>query len=191
MIPRIFVTLVSLTSFSAVALASPKEIPIVPTYWAKPLPGDAKGEAFSSESRAGGTLTVLYDGMQISLQDDTKALSAVRSSTLSATLTPKGGEKVTQCRVTVRGFADTSSGGKVHLAITSGEVTKIVRLSKSKAGKEGTTYQFTAPVTKITGPGGATTYQLAISLALTAERATSGTRLLAKIDSLDIAAPLK
>ena len=134
---------------------------------------------------------MLYDGMEVSLQDDTKALSAVRSSTFSATLTPKGSEKVTQCRVTVRGFADTSSGGKVHLAITSGEVTKIVRLSKSKAGKDHTTYQFTAPVTKIIGHGGAVAYQLAISLALTAERPTTDTRLVAKIDSIDIAAPLK
>lgn len=186
-----FITFAAIAMFSAAVDASPKEATTVPTYWAKPLPGDAKGEAFSSESRAGGTLTVLYDGMEISLQDDTKVLSAVRSSTFSATLTPKGGEKVTQCRVTVRGFADTSNGGKVHLAITSGEVTKIVRLSKSKAGKDSSPYQFTAPVTKITGPGGAVSYQSAISLALMAERRTTNTRLLAKIDSIDIAAPLK
>ncbi|MEQ1840233.1 MAG: hypothetical protein ABL994_07490 [Verrucomicrobiales bacterium] len=191
MSPRIFITLACLVLTPATLFASPKETPTVPTYWAKPLAGDAKGEAYSSESRAGGTLTVLYNGMEVSLQGDTKSLSAVRSSTFSATLTPKGGEKLTQCRVTVRGFADTSSGGKVHLAITSGEVTKIVRLSKSNAGKDGSPYQFTVPVTKITGPDGTIAYQLAISIALTAERPTTNTRLLAKIDSIDIAASLK
>jgi len=191
MIPRILITLAVLVSTSGALFASPKETPTVPTFWSKPVAGDAKGEAFSSETRAGGALTVLYAGLEISLQNDTKALSAVRSSTFSATLTPKGGEKVKQCRVMVRGFADTSSGGKVHLAIASGETTKIVRLSSFKAGKGEIRYEFIAPVTKITGPGGTTAYQLAISLALMAERATSGTHILAKIDSLDIAAPLK
>lgn len=110
--PQTIVSLVSLISFSTIAVASTKEISIVPTYWAKPLAGNETGEAFSSETRVGRTLTALYNGIEVSLQGDSKALSAVRSSTFSATLTPKGGEKVTQCRVTVRGFADTSSGGE-------------------------------------------------------------------------------
>ena len=188
---QIFYTIASLILSSAAAFAAPPEAPTVPTCWSKPEAGVGKAENFTGETRAGGALSLLFDGMKISLQGGTKALTATRSTSFSALLTSYKGEMVKTVRVTVRGHCTAEPGGKVHLAITSGETTKIVRLSNSKTNKGDIRYEFTAPVTKVSGSGEKTACRLAVSIALTAERTTPGSNIFTKLDALDIASPLK